>query len=63
MLKEEVIEYFGTQRKVAEVLNIRPPAVSQWDDGEPIPELQARTLHMLTKGRLKFRPELYERRA
>lgn len=61
MLKKDVLAYFDPAESkpsaTARALNITPGAVSQWD--ELLPELMARRIHDRTRGKLKFRPELY----
>lgn len=66
MYKSDVLKFFkrpGDRKGViatANALGVTRGAVSQWD--EIIPELTARQLHERTKGKLKFRPELYRDR-
>ncbi len=58
MYKKDVLEYFGNGEKVREFLKIKSAgAVPQW--GDIIPEKQALKLDKLTKGKLKYNPELY----
>lgn len=38
--KEQAVAMFGSNSALARALGIKPAAVSQWKDGEPIPELQ-----------------------
>ena len=52
MEKNAVINYFGSNRKVAQALNISDAAITAW--GEQIPELRARQLEEITQGALKF---------
>jgi DNA-binding transcriptional regulator YdaS (Cro superfamily) len=52
--KQQAVEMFGSQAKLARALGIAKSAVSQWADG-PIPELQALKIRFLLK------PELFER--
>ncbi len=54
MKKSDVIKYFGTQTKVAEILGLTRGAVHLWN--EDIPEGRAAQLEILTKGKLKARP-------
>lgn len=58
MYKNDVISYYGSTTKVANVLSIVQSSVSQW--GEVIPQLQAFRLHRITQGQLQYRNELYE---
>jgi len=57
MKKAEAITYFGSQTKLANVLGIADPSVSQW--GVIIPEKQAMKLERITGGKLIYEPELY----
>lgn len=59
MLSEKVFEHFGTQAETARRLKITRAAVAKW--GEMVPELRAVQLHRLTRGRLRYRPEDYEK--
>lgn len=70
MYKSQVLAYFRNKagRKAdndqgvtatAQYLHLTKGAVSQWDP--IIPELQARKIHELTRGGLKFNPKLYQR--
>lgn len=61
MRKEDVIDYFGNAAAVARALDYTEGAVSQWKD--VIPELTARKLHDLTKGKLRFDSKLYQKRS
>jgi len=58
---EDAVKAFGSQRKLAEKLGIRQSAVANWIyRGRTIlPELQARRLHELTRGKMRFNPEDY----
>ena len=66
MKKADVLAYFAKLEKrkctgvaaAAKALGIKVPAVTAW--GEIIPEAQATKLHLLTKGKLKYNPELYK---
>jgi len=51
MKKTDVINYFGTQEKTAQALNISQVSVSRW--GEYIPRLRAYEIERLTNGKLK----------
>lgn len=51
MTVKEVLDYFGTQAKVAEVLGISQASVSQW--GDNVPKLRQFELERLTEGELK----------
>jgi DNA-binding transcriptional regulator YiaG len=52
--KEQAVSLFGTQSALAEALGITKGAVSQWRDGEPIPEAQALKL------RYEIAPEAFK---
>lgn len=51
MKKSDAIKHFGGIVQLAEVLGIRPQAISQWS--ENIPLGRAYQLQILTKGKLK----------
>jgi len=55
--KTTAIEHFGTQSKLASVLNISQAAVSKWPD--LVPEKQAIKLSLITAGALKYNAKLY----
>lgn len=57
MLTEVVINHFKTRTEVAKQLEISVQAVSQW--GVFVPPHQARRLHVLTDGVLKYDPADY----
>ena len=57
MLKKVVVAHFGGISKTALTLSISHPAVCRW--GEVIPEKQAFVIERITKGRLKYDPQLY----
>ncbi|CAI0790238.1 Cro/CI family transcriptional regulator [Serratia liquefaciens] len=57
MRKAEVISYFGGVVKTAEALGLKHPSVSGWP--EIIPEGRAYQIENITKGKLKFNPDLY----
>lgn len=59
MYKEKVIKHFGSQRRLAQSLNITRSSVSQW--GAVIPEKQALRIEKLTRGILKYDAKLYSR--
>ena len=57
MKKTDVLVYFETQKAISEALTqagyrISQPAVSKW--GETVPEIPARILSDITKGKLAF---------
>jgi hypothetical protein len=57
MRTEDVISHFQTRTEIAVQLCISVQAVSQW--GELVPPHQARRLHVLTGGKLKYDPADY----
>ena len=57
MDKQKVIKYFGSMQKTADALGISLQAVHKWPD--PIPQGRAYQLQILTRGKLKVRPEAY----
>ncbi|ABX47947.1 Cro/Cl family transcriptional regulator [Shewanella sp. NKUCC05_KAH] len=54
MTKDDAVKFYGSQTKLAQVLNIKPSAISQW--GEDVPELRAYQIERLTDGALKVNP-------
>jgi hypothetical protein len=58
MLKSDVISHYGSAPKVAEALGLTKAAVYAWD--ELVPPLSAAKLHKLTRGRLRFDPDVYD---
>jgi hypothetical protein len=56
MRVDEVIAHFGTATKAAQQLDITPGAVTNWRSRNRgrVPELWARRLHEMTRGKLKF---------
>lgn len=61
MRVEQVISYFGSASEAARALGVSPAAIYQWKtrDGGTIPELRARKIHDVTRGRLRFVPSDY----
>lgn len=57
MLKNLVLEHFGGTVKTAIALGVSHSAVCQWSI--IVPEKQALKIERLTKGALKYNPELY----
>jgi hypothetical protein len=60
MLKKDVLTFYGSQAKVAEVLGITRQAVSLWS--EVVPKSAATDLQLLTGGQLKMDRSLYGKR-
>lgn len=61
MRKDDAVKYFGSQRAIAEKLELTDAAVSQWK--EVIPERAALKLSRITKGKLVYNPDLYVKTA
>ncbi len=61
MLVSQAIKHYGSQSALARALRISQPAVAMWIQRglKRVPELQARRLHQLTRGKLKFDAEDY----
>lgn len=59
MLKSEVIEFFGTNVRVAVMAGIDPSAVSQWK--ELVPERCAQRLADASGGALVYDKEIYDK--
>ncbi|ARG87781.1 Cro/CI family transcriptional regulator [Pseudomonas aeruginosa] len=51
MNMNEAIQHFGSKKKLAEALGIRPSAVTQW--GESIPVGRQYQLQVISKNKLK----------
>ena len=51
MIMNEAIQHFGSKKKLAEALGIRPSAVTQW--GESIPVGRQYQLQVISKNKLK----------
>ena len=51
MKTTDAAAFFGSKKKLADVLLINPSAVTQW--GELVPESRQYQLQVLTKGKLK----------
>jgi len=59
MRKSAVVAHFGSQRAVAEKLEITEQAVSQWD--EIIPEGMAYKVESITRRKLRVDSAVYRR--
>lgn len=57
MKKSDAITHFGSGAALGRALHIGKAAVSKWP--ELVPRPWAAELHIITKGKLKFDPELY----
>lgn len=51
MRMSDVVEYFGSQKAVADALGIKPPSVSDW--GDSVPPLRQLQIEALTGGKLR----------
>ncbi|MNP33904.1 DNA-binding transcriptional regulator DicC [compost metagenome] len=51
MNTHEVAEFFGSKKKLAETLGIRPSAVTMW--GKTVPESRQYQIQVLSKGKFK----------
>lgn len=51
MKTQDVADFFGSKKKLADALGIRPSAVTQW--GETIPESRQYQIQVLSKGKFK----------
>lgn len=56
MRVDEVIAHYGTATKAAHELELTPAAITNWRSrySGKVPELYARRLHEMTRGKLKF---------
>jgi hypothetical protein len=60
MNKRDVIQFFGSNGKAAQALNLTSQAISMWKD--PIPEGVAYKVQVLSKGKLRVDPADYPRK-
>lgn len=60
MLKKDVLDHYGTATAIADELDLSVQAICQW--GDLVPPAQARRLHELTGGVLKYDPADYRAR-
>ena len=51
---QQVKEYFGNQTKLARLLGVSQPQISQWCKGEDIPEHRKKQITGLSGGQIKF---------
>ncbi len=54
MKTQEVAEFFGGKKKLADALGVSPSAVSMW--GETVPASRQYQIQVITKGRFKAEP-------
>lgn len=59
MKKKDVITFFGGTCKTAKALGIKHPSMCGW--GYIIPKVRAYEIEKITKGKLKYNPELYRK--
>ncbi|MCP9270430.1 Cro/CI family transcriptional regulator [Xenorhabdus sp. XENO-1] len=59
MYKSSVVDFYGSQRKIARALGISDQAVSHWKS--VIPEKAALRLERITSGALKYDASLYRK--
>ena len=57
MKLQAAVDYFGTKAKLARQLRVHTSNIEAW--GEDLPEIYARRLHEITKGKLKYIPAEY----
>ncbi len=55
MNTHDVAEFFGSKKKLADALGIRPSAVTMW--GETIPASRQYQIQVLSKGKFKVSPK------
>jgi hypothetical protein len=60
MRTEDAVSFFGTKKRIADLLGILPTAVSQW--GDTIPMISAMRLEELSYGNLKVDRSRYDER-
>ena len=54
ILGQQVKEYFGNQTKLARLLGVSQPQISQWCKGEDIPDYRKKEITGLSGGQIKF---------
>jgi hypothetical protein len=61
MRVDEVIAHYGTATRAAQELDLTPGAITNWRSRNhgKVPELYARRLHEMTRGKLKFDRDQY----
>lgn len=62
MLIRDAIKHFGNKAKLAEALGVNRSAITNWK-GDLVPKVRAYELERLTKGRLRFNNDLYQKPA
>lgn len=58
---KDAVAHYGSMKVLAGKLNVYPSAVYNWKSRHNgrVPEIHARRLHELTRGRLRFDPSEY----
>ncbi|EWC39581.1 Cro/CI family transcriptional regulator [Stutzerimonas stutzeri] len=51
MKTQDVADFFGSKKKLADALGIRPSAVTMW--GETVPESRQYQIQVLSRGKFK----------
>lgn len=59
MNKIDVVQHFGSEMKLADILEVSRQAINKWPD--PIPEGVAYKLQVLTGGALRVDPAVYKK--
>jgi hypothetical protein len=57
MFKADVIKHFGSQAATARFLGLKRAAVNKWP--EVVPPGWAAQLHLRTRGKLRYDPDVY----
>lgn len=57
MRTSEVVEHYGSQKAIADALDIKQPSVAEWGDYPP--PLRQIQIEKLTRRKLKAEPECY----
>lgn len=58
MTKSEMIQFFGSQRQLADILNLRQPSISDWSENQ-VPGHYQLIAQRLSQGQLQASPEAY----
>ena len=61
MTYDTALAYYRTGIAIAKALGIKTQAVYQWKKTGRVPELRARQLQQLSRGKVKVDPRVYER--
>lgn len=60
MRTQDAVSFFGAKKRIAELLDMQPSAVSQW--GDTVPLVSAMRLEELSYGNLKVDKGRYDER-